>query len=444
MKPIVCMVLALGLTGSAVAQSEGGIFPFNYRLVELENGFKAYLIGAGSPNQLAYVSIVRTGSRDEWEPGKSGFAHFFEHMMFRGTAKYPDFDAVTSSMGAARNANTSSDRTVFYEVAPSEYLEKLIDLESDRFMNLSYSEAAFRTEAGAVLGEYQQSATTPFGFFNEKVRETAFDVHTYKHTTIGFEEDVRAMPEGYEYSLSFFRRYYRPENVVLVVAGDFDFDEAERLIREYYSPWKPGYVPPKITPEPAHTAPRSRTVEYPGRTLPFLSVNYQAPAWSATDKLAVATEVLGQVAFGSNSDIYKKLVIEDRKVQFLREGFGLARDPELLNVTAAVVDRADVDMVQDEIQKTVDEFKSELVNEKLLEDTKSNMKYDFLMGLETAQSVAFSLVPYVVDTGGIEAVDAYYRTLETVTREDVREAARRYLVETGRTTVLMVQAGRQG
>ncbi len=442
MRLLVCMALALAFAGSAAAQSEEGIFPFDYRRVELDNGFKAYLIAAGSPNQLAYLSIVRTGSRDEWEPGKSGFAHFFEHMMFKGTEKYPDFDAITSSMGAARNANTSSDRTVYYEVAPSEYLEQLIDLESDRFMNLNYTEPVFRTEAGAVLGEYQQSATTPFGFFYEKVRETAFDVHTYKHTTIGFEADVRAMPEGYDYSLSFFGRYYRPENVVLVLAGDFDFDEAERLIRRYYSPWEPGYVPPQITPEPTHTAPRRRVVEYPGRTLPVLSVNYQAPAWSATDKLAVAAEVLGRVAFGSNSDIYRKLVIEERKVQSLREGFDLSRDPELLNVTATVIDPEDVGNVEAEIQTTVDKFKTDLVDEKLLADTKSNMKYDFLMDLETAQSVAFAMMTYVINTGGIEAVNEYYRTLDAVTREDVLEAARRYLVANGRTTVLMVQAGR--
>jgi len=436
------MVLALAIAGTAAGQSTEGIFPFDYRRVELENGFKAYLIAAGSPNQIAYLSIVRTGSRDEWEPGKSGFAHFFEHIMFKGTEKYPDFDAITSAMGAARNANTSSDRTVYYEVAPSEYLEQLIDLESDRFMNLTYAEPVFRIEAGAILGEYQQSATTPFGFFYEKVRETAFDRHTYRHTTIGYEADVRAMPDGYEYSLSFFQRYYRPENVVLVLAGDFDFDEAERLIRQYYAPWEPGYVPPQITPEPAHNAPRRRVVEYPGRTLPTLSVNYQAPAWSASDKLAVATEVLGRVAFGSNSDIYRRLVIEERKVQSLREGFDLLRDPELLNVTATVINPDDVGKVEAEIQATVERFKAELVDEKLLSNTKSNMKYDFLMGLETAQSVAFSMMTFVINTGGIEAVDEYYRTLEAVTGEDVREAARRFLVDSGRTTVLMVQAGR--
>ncbi len=436
---IVAATAALVLAVPVPAQETEGIFPFDYRLVELASGFKAYLVTAGAPNQIATISIVRTGSRDEWEEGKSGFAHFFEHMMFRGTEKYPAYDEIVKEMGAAYNAFTSDDRTVYYLVTASEYLEQVIDLESDRFMNLNYSEPDFRTEAGTILGEYQQSANTPFGFLYEKLRETAYDEHTYRHTTIGYEADVRAMPEGYDYSLSFYRRYYRPENVVLVIAGDFDYDEAERLIRQYYSGWEPGYVPPRITPEPAHTAPRRKTVEYSGRTLPILTVNTMGPAWSSTDRLAVATQVLGRIAFGSNSLIYKKLVIEEQKVQFLQADFGLARDPSLLSIITMIVNPSDLDMVEEEIQKTVDLFVEELVDDKLLDDTKSNMKYGFLMSLETAESVVFTMLPFVVNAGGIEAVNEYYRTLDSVTSEDVREAARRYLVEDSKTVLVMVQ-----
>jgi zinc protease len=435
---MISLTLLLALGGPALAQQDG-IFPFDYRLVQLDNGFKAYLIKAGAPGQIAYVSMVRTGSRDEVEEGKSGFAHLFEHMMFRGTERYPDYDGVTSSIGAARNAFTSNDMTVYYLVAASEYLEQIFDLESDRFMNLQYSEADFRTEAGAVLGEHQQSARVPARFLDEKVRETAYDAHTYRHTTIGFEADVRAMPEGYDYSLAFHHRFYRPENVILVLAGDFDYGEAESLVRKYYSSWEPGYVPPDITPEPQQTAARRSTIEYPGRTLPVLSINYKGPAWSATDRVAVATQVLGRVAFGSNSDLYKRLVIQDRLVQSLRAGFGLSRDPALLSVTATVTDPGNVSLVEERIQETVARFRSDLVDAALLSDTKSNMKYGFLMGLETAQSVAFSMMTNVINTGGIESVNEYYRTLDAVTPEDIRAAARRYLVDSGKTVVLMVQ-----
>src|SRR5688572_13580827 len=265
-------IASAALTAADAQQKRSTVFPFPYETFHLENGLRAYLIKGGAPGQIAYVSVVRTGSRDEVEPGKSGFAHFFEHMMFRGTEKYPNYDAETTKMGAFRNASTWPDQTAYYMVANSEYLEKIIDLESDRFMNLKYSEADFKTEAGAILGEYQQGAREPQRFLNEKVREAVFQNHTYRHTVIGFERDVRAMPQGYEYSLSFYDRFYRPENVVLVIAGDFDAAKAKQLITRYYGSWKRGYRAPTIEPEPAQTAPRELTVKYPGQTLPIITV----------------------------------------------------------------------------------------------------------------------------------------------------------------------------
>jgi zinc protease len=383
---------------------------------------------------------VRTGARDEVEEGRTGYAHFFEHMMFRGTERYPNYDEVTSRIGAARNASTSLDQTMYYLVAASEYLEEIMDLEADRFQNLSYSESDFRTEAGAILGEYQQGAQTPGTVLDRELRQAAWERHTYRHQTIGFEADVRGMPEGYEYSLSFFDRFYRPENVVLVIAGDFDFASADRMIRQYYGGWEPGYVPPAVEEEPEQAEPRDILVEFPGGTLPIISVNYKGPAWSATDRLAVATEVLGAVAFGPNSDLYRKLVLQERRVQSLGAGFGLPRDPGLLTIQTMVNARADIEPIQAEIRAAVERFKEELVDAQLLADTKSNMKYSFLMGLETAQNVAFSLRPFIVNTGGIEAVDEYYATLEGITAEDVREAARTYLTEDRRTTAVMTQA----
>jgi zinc protease len=425
---------------AAAPPRDGNVFPFEYERVRLDNGFTAYLIDAGSPGQIAFVTMVRTGSRDEVEPGKSGFAHFFEHMMFRGTERYPDYDGVTSRMGAARNAFTSNDMTVYYLVASNEYLETILDLEADRFQNLRYSEPDFRTEAGAILGEYQQGALTPGRWLDEKVRETAFRHHTYRHTTIGFEADIRAMPEGYDYSSTFYQRFYRPENVVLVIAGDFDRAEAKRLIEKHYAGWTPGYVPPAITPEPPQTEARDRTVHYPARTLPILSINYRGPAWSATDTVAVAAEVLGRLAFGPSSDLFRKLVLQERRANSLSSGFGLGRDPGLLTITAIVNDPADVRAIESEIYTTVRRFHTEATDAATLQAVRSNMKYGFLMGLETAQDVAFSTIPFVINTGRVEAIEEYFRTLDAVTPEHVRRAAQQYLVDTGRTTITMVQA----
>lgn len=445
MTAIVKTALLLALVAVATGwgpppAQEDTIFPFDYEKVVLDNGFTAYLIEGGAPGQIAYVSMVRTGSRDEVEPGRTGYAHFFEHMMFRGTEKYPMYDEVTASMGAARNAFTSNDMTVYYLVLSNEYLERVFDLESDRFKNLAYDEDEFRTEAGAILGEYSQSKLSPFRYLDEAVRATAYDVHTYQHTTIGFEDDIRAMPEGYDYSLSFYDRFYRPENVVLVIAGDFDTDRAKELVEEYYGDWEPGYVPPRIQQEPEQLAPRDSVVEYPAQTLPILDINYRAPAWSATDTMAVALEVLGRAAFGSNSELYRDLVIDNRRVQFLSAGFGLARDPGLVSLTAMVNDASDVEAVEARILEAVEQARTELVEPEMLKATKSNMRYSFLMSLENAQGIAFSLIGFVINTGEIETVETYYDTLEGVTAEHLRAAARRYLVPEKRVTVTMVQA----
>ncbi len=434
------LLSVLALVHFIGAAKDMQFFPFEYSLVQLENGFKAYLIKAGAPGQISYVTLARVGAREEWEPGKSGFAHFFEHMMFHGTGKYPEYDAITTKIGAARNASTGVDATQYYLVTSSDSLEQVIDLESDRFMNLNYDETAFRTEAGAVLGEFNQGRANPMLYLMEKIMDTAFDVHTYKHLTIGFEKDVRNMPEGYEYSLSFYNRYYRPENCVLLLAGDFDMNEAEKLIRQYYSPWERGYVPPQIKPEPPQKIPKEAMVEFPGRTLPILSINYKGPAWSATDKLAVATEVLGNIAFGPNSEIYKRLVVQEQKVQMLSGDFGLTRDPQLLGITTMVNKFEDLSLIKREIQNTIDKFRTKPCNERFLEDTKSAIKYGFLMRLETAQGICFALRNFVVFTGGIEAVNDYYQTLESITPADVQAAAAKYLIESGRTIITLLPA----
>jgi zinc protease len=434
------VLLALGLAWAGPAEGQGRVFPFDYEKLELENGFTAYLVQGGSPGVISHVNMVRTGSRDEVEPGRSGFAHFFEHMMFRGTERYPNYDGVTSAMGAAPNAFTGNDLTVYYLTLSSDYLEQVIDLEADRFQNLRYGEDVFRTEAGAILGEYQQGRLSPFRFLDEAVRAVAWEAHTYGHTTIGLEPDIRAMPEMYDYSLDFYRRHYRPENVVLVLAGDFDAERAKALIREHYADWAPGYTPPAIPVEPRQTAPRDSLVVYPGRTLPILSINYKAPAWSATDTVAVALELLGRAAFGPNSEVNRRLVLQERRAQFLNAGFGLARDPSLVTLSTMVSNPSDVEAVEAEILSEVARFREELVDEATLEAVKSNMKYGFLMGLEEAQGMAFSLIPFVINTGTVEAVEDYFRTLDGVTPAHMREAARRYLVPEGRTIVTMVQA----
>ena len=444
MRVIIPILLLAAASALAVAAQEGEkIYPFPYELVELENGFRAYLIQTPSPGQIAYITIVRTGSREEWEPGHSGFAHLMEHMMYRGTEKYPVYDTPLTEIGADNNAFTSDDFTAYYVVAAGDTLESVMDLESDRFKNLNYSEPAFKKETGAVLGEFYQGRANPFSFLFENLRATAFDAHTYKHTTIGFEDDVKAMPTMFDYSKSFYRRYYRPGNCVLLISGGFDVDKARELVNKYYSDWEPGYVPPEIETEPPQEGAREVEVKFPGRTLPLMSIAYKAPAWSTTDRTTVALQILGQIAFGQNSEIYKRLVVEERKVQFLSADFGLHRDPYLVTINTMVNNPADVDYVKSAIEETTVKFCNEPCDPQVLEDTKSAMKYGFLMGMQTPQGAAFSMLFFVVNTGGIEASEDYYKTVSEITVEDIQRAAREILIDDART-VATLTSGQEG
>ena len=415
------------------------IFPYKYQKESLPNGLSVIMIPMESPGLMAYYSVVRTGSRDEVEKGKSGFAHFFEHMMFRGTKKYPGpvYDSIVTSIGANANAYTTDDYTAFHLNFAREDLEKVIDIESDRFQNLYYEEPAFQTEAGAVYGEYRKNITNPFEMLNEKMQDLAYDVHTYKHTTIGFEADIKAMPQAYDYSKSFFKRFYRPDNVVIVIAGDFDPAATMALIAQYYGGWQKGYQKPDVQPEPPQQGERRAEVSYPGRTLPILDVAYKGDALNPENRDFAAAILLGDLAFGETSDIYKKLVVQDQKVENIGCSTPINRDVPLFEIYSMVKKAEDVDSVRDEIYRTVEKFKTIPVSEKRLGDLKRRNRYGFLMGLDTPDHVAGGLARFVALTGGIEVVDRLYTELNKVTPGDVMHAASRYFTPDSRTVVVL-------
>ncbi len=330
---------AVGATASAAAT-----FPYHYQQETLPNGLRVILIPMPGSGLVSYWSIVRTGSRDEIEPGKSGYAHFFEHMMFRGTKKHPDgeYDRLVTAMGADANAFTENDMTCFHLTFAKEDLRQVIDLESDRFQNLQFTLEAFQTEAGAVYGEFRKDETQPEFVLDEKLHDRAFDVHTYKHTTMGFEADVRAMPQAYDYAVNFHRRFYRPENVVLLVVGDIEPAAVMKLVKEYYGGWRRGYTPAKIPPEPPPSGERNVAVAYPDKTLPILDLAYRSAAFDPDDRDYVASRLLAELAFGETSKLYQKLVLDQQKVESVSAEVPMSRDPSLLEVTAVVKQAEDI------------------------------------------------------------------------------------------------------
>lgn len=426
-------LLLLAMTETA----KSNVFPYPYKVETLPNGLKVILVPMNSPGIVSYYTVVRTGSRDEWEPGRSGFAHFFEHMMFRGTKRHPGgvYDSIITSLGAEANAYTTDDYTCYHLTIANTDLERVMDLESDRFQFLQYPEPEFKTESGAVYGEFRKGRTSPFNVLWEKIKETAFDKHTYRHTTIGYEADIKNMPNMYDYSKSFYQRYYRPENCVIMVVGDMKEEATLAAIKKYYGSWAKGYTEPKIEQEPEQTAERTATVTYDGKTNPILAIGYKNFAFSPTNKQLIARDLFADLAFGSNSKLFKRLYLQEQKVISFQPSFQMNRDP-FMGLIYTMTTEENLKYVQDEILKEIDSFSKNVVDATELQNLKKRIKYSYVMDLDSPKKVAGNLARFVAITGGIEKIEDYFATIESITPQDILEAAKSLTPEK-RTIVIL-------
>ncbi|HEX9137987.1 MAG TPA: pitrilysin family protein, partial [Nitrospirota bacterium] len=409
----------------------------------LDNGLTVIIVPYDSPGVVAYYTVVRTGSRNEVEPGHSGFAHFFEHMMFRGTEKYSEqkYNDTLKSIGADTNASTSDDVTTYYINASSSALETIMDLESDRFQNLKYTEAAFRTEAGSILGEYNKNYSVPFQSIFEKLRDTAFTEHTYRHTTMGFLADIKDMPNQYEYSLKFFDRWYRPENCALVIVGDVKPEATLAMAKKYYANWKRGSFKLEVPNEPGQTTSRSAHIEWKNRTLPYVVLAYHVPAFSDTNLDGPALDMLSQLMVSETSALYQKLVIEKQEVDQLGGGWAKRRDPYLFTISTRVKNLENVAGVRKEIESALEAAQSYPFTEDQLSRVRSFLKYSDVMGLNTPSRIASQLALYVQLAGDPQAVNRYYALYDRVTPAKLEEVAKKYFRPENQTVVTLSFGG---
>ena len=432
-----CLLLILSLPG--VLQSMD-IFPYDYRIEELPNGLKVVSIPLSNPHIISYYTIVRSGSRNEVEPGKSGFAHFFEHMMFKGTENMSpeEYDNFLSEIGAGTNAYTTDDYTCYYVVfAGRENLENVVKAEADRFINLFYDEEMLKTEATVIEGEYYASVSNPSRRLFELLRDTAYEKHSYKHTTLGYLEDILDMPNQFEYSQLYKQRFYAPDNTILLVAGDFDHDQLMTYVNQNYGGWqKSDYT--LVTPEePAQTNPKRAHYEWPTRTLPMLAIAFHGPAYTDENIDKAALDLMAEIAFSRSSDLYQKLVIEEQKCQSLGASFADRRDPYLLTFNSVVKNEKDLVYVEEEIFKELERLKTEPVSEERLSDIKSNLKYSFANSLGTTDGVAGSLAFYISLTTDPATVNRLFALFERVTPQDIMDMVKKYFKKSNSTVVTL-------
>ena len=437
---LACIAVVAVAVAPTVAHAADA-FPFEVHHKQLANGLDVYAIPYDSPGVVAYYSVVRTGSRNEVEKGRSGFAHFFEHMMFRGTDRYSAeaYNDVLKRMGADSNAWTWNDQTVYYIVAGVGGLPKIVELEADRFQNLTYGKAAFQKEARAVLGEYNKSASNPRQLMNETLRDLAFDKHTYEHTTIGFLADIEAMPGGFRYARKFFDRWYRPDNVSVVCAGDVEPDAFFALVEQHYAGWKRGKARrPKIPQEPPQTSERRKELTWATPTQPRLLVGWHSPAFTTETVDHAALEVLANAVFAQRSPLYRQLVIEEQKAVALRASNPTTIDPLLFEVSASLRDAADLPAVEAAVYAELARVSREGIDDKTLAEVKSHLRYGFAAGLDTPDDVASTAAWFISVAGRVDAVNDWYDRLAQVTIEDVKRVAGQVFVTGNRTVVTLL------
>lgn len=431
---VFCFVLVATVT----AQSKK-VFPYQYKFEDLPNGLRVVVVPTDYANLVSLYIAVGAGSRNEVEKNKSGYAHFFEHLMFRGSENFPpgSFDEVMKKAGASSNAYTSDDRTVYHETFAKEDLDEVMRLEADRFIRLKFSEEQFKTEAGAVLGEYNKNSASPFFKMYEVLRETAYKKHTYSHTTMGYLEDIKDYPNQYKYAWDFWNRFYRPENTTVIVVGDIKETEVLAMVKKYFGGWERGKFNQVLPVEAPQSEPQKVHIDWASPTLPSLAIAYRGPAFSETQKDKAALDLLSIVAFGENSDLNQKLVLSEQKATFISPDFENRFNPELFTVYAQVKDGKDMDYVKDEIIKTYKRFTTELIPQKQLDETRSRLRYGFAMGMNSNDAIAGTLAQYITFNRTPETIDKVFALYDSITSEDIRTFAAKYFTDNNQTIVTL-------
>ena len=426
-------------TGADSAADERRIFNMPYLMRDLDNGLRVIIVKTDFPDIVTLQIPVQTGSRNEVEPGKSGFAHFFEHMMFRGTEQYSaeEYGAILQNAGADQNAYTTDDYTNYHITFTKADLETVIELEADRFMNLKYSEEDFRTEALAVKGEYLKNYSNPVQKLIERLREVAFDAHTYKHTTMGFLADIEDMPNQKDYADIFFDRWYRPEKSAIILVGDLDPEATFDLVEEYWGVWERGDYTVEIPEEPAPSGPRYDHIQWEAPTQPWFTMSFRGPAFSTEQADMAAMDVLSSIYFSSSSELYQSIVVEEQLADQFFSWFPDRKDPYLLLIGARLTDAENAAAVRDRINDTLVKMRTELVADNVVEETKARLRYGFTAAMDNSASIGETLAAYVHLERTPETINGVYARYDELTADDLRRYADQYFVDDGRVTLTL-------
>lgn len=433
------------LTAASPAVSAASRPPkLQYQITTLPNGLTVVLSEDHSTPIVHLQVDYHVGSKNE-KAGRTGFAHLFEHLMFKGS-KNVQPEAHTSmlaSVGGQSNAYTTDDETVFWETVPAQYLPLILWLEADRMASLRIDKDTFTNERDVVKEERRMRVDNqPYGRLNEIIYDQAFSVHPYKHATIGSMEDLEAA--SVDDVRDFYRTYYVPSNATVVLVGDFDSAQALQLVSQYLGrvPKAERPVPRDIPQEPPQTKEKRVTLQQPW-PLPAVVVAYHVTKDGNPDSypLHIAAKVLSD---GQTSRIYRKLVYEKQMAVAAFGNANLIEDPNLFYAVAIVQPGHTPEEVTETLIAELDRLKTEPITDHELQRTKNQFARDYIFSRESNQQKAGQLSHAVVIHNDIKTADGEFEIFQGITVADVQRVAKTYFRPENRLVLTLLPSGKAG
>jgi zinc protease len=407
----------------------------------MPNGLQVVLLENHEVPVINLQVWYHVGSKDE-RPGRTGFAHLFEHLMFKGSAHVAteEHSRIIESVGGFDNAETGDDTTNYYETFPSNYLERVLWLEADRMGSLDVDEANFKSEREVVKEERRvRVENQPYGYLQEDLRAAAFTVHGYHHTPIGSIDDLnKATIEDVR---EFHDTYYKPNNATLVIVGDFNSEQALAWVNKYFDgiPASAKPIPRLATPEPTQTQENIVKKSYSNTPLPAIVIGYKIPALYAPDSypLNLAANIL---AGGESSRLYQSLVYK-QQIAVEATGFGnFSEDPNLFWAYAIMNEGHTTDEGEKAIESVLDGLKTQAVDAKEIEKAKNQEISSVILGRDTDEEKAVALASAAVFGKNADLVNSELERYLKVTPEDIQRVAKEYFVPQHATVLLVTQA----
>jgi zinc protease len=403
----------------------------------LENGLRVILSEDRSAPVIAINVTYDVGSRNE-RPGRTGFAHLFEHMMFKGSQNVGSGEHfyLVFTNGGSMNGTTNADRTNYFETLPANQLELALFLESDRMRSLEITQANLDNQRNAVQEERRQGRDNrPYGRAGEAFQELLYDNFAYEHSTIGSMEDLNAATV--EDVAQFFKTYYAPNNAVLSLVGDFESRAARRLIEKYFGgiPRQPAPAPVDMT-EPEQKEERRAALTDPLARLTQVRIAYKIGPGNSPDTYAlqVLAAVLDQ---GQSSRLYRSLVQRKRLVTGISAGVDERRGPGALYISAMVLPGKEPAEVEAAIYAEIERLQREPVADWEMQKIKNATRAGYLGSIRSAQSRATTLSTYKVYYDDPNLINTELTRLTSVSKADVQRVANAYLQPTKRTVMIV-------